>query len=444
MCAAKKISERSSVGQTQRSKTVKPRKIGVMNPYALLKLLKPLITPPITPLFKEKVDLYKPVNLALMYAHFSKNEQMPEGWSEKDLAKNLFNPKLSPLYKPLKGIHVLYKIPKDYLTGSEGIFKRSSGAGASSPVHTNPPDRYSNFTIPYMNKPTNNAWDIIGDITQGAAVDCYFHAALYSRVWRQYPTFPQNMITKIYFRNDAQHPTTVTASFPVDTGGSPVFTQPSANGCMWPMAWEKGYAEFRGLLMSSLNNAQRGNFPNPAYDPEIGAFSYYDPMAALGEITGKVYHPNSTTDTASPTLFDTASPGTDCYNKLTTCNNTTNQNIVGTNNSTTTVYPTVAWTKDTCPAFPPILVAKHSYSVLGTFSPDNGTTKYIILRNPWGVQFGPGDPAFTTLQPYLSTGNYQPSNLSHPQSLGPISTLGIFGLATTVFNTYFAGFGWVV
>lgn len=101
-----------------------------------------------------------------------------------------------------------------------------------------------------------------------------------------------------------------------------------------------------------------------------------------------------------------------------------------------TRYPTVAWTKTNCPNLSPALVADHSYSILGTFV--SGATRYIVLRNPWGINFNTG-----ILASLAQAGAYQPLNVTSAITLGPASTKGIFAIENAAFNTYFGGFGWV-
>ena len=100
-----------------------------------------------------------------------------------------------------------------------------------------------------------------------------------------------------------------------------------------------------------------------------------------------------------------------------------------------TRYPTVAWTKTTCPNLSPALVADHSYSILGTF--ENGASRYIVLRNPWGtLQYR--DPASLA-----QAGAYQPLNVTPRLLSALVPQKGIFAIENAAFNTYFGGFGWV-
>jgi hypothetical protein len=103
------------------------------------------------------------------------------------------------------------------------------------------------------------------------------------------------------------------------------------------------------------------------------------------------------------------------------------------------LYPTVAWTY----AVPPdgdvwadgTIAAKHAYSILGITGVYNArtrtwTSKYIVLRNPWGpVKKDPALPAEN-----LFTGTWNGLDLKLQD--------GIFALRHDLFTKYFQGFAW--
>jgi hypothetical protein len=439
--SSKNLSADSNVTNGTKKKKGRKRKIGVMNPYVLVRLLNP----PESRLKLNKIDLHDPDTLRLMNAHFKKNRQVKKHWTYKSLKKNLFDPQISPLYKPLKGISGHYIIYTSRRTqGKKSGTGNLVGAGRPSPAITNPPKEYGvapgNPTYINTVDPTRAA--IFGDVIQGAAVDCYFHAALHSTVWVKYPNFPAAENSIVFYKNfTPKSPTAVTATFPLDTSGNLVYAQKSAANEYWAMAYEKAYAQYKGIAASILDKASIGNYPNSPYDPEIGNFADDDPLETLTEITGKAYWPN--TAHPNPAAKDTtaykidATHNPDCYQLLNDYNKT-NKKTVDNVISTMTMYPTVAWTKDAFPDISPALVASHSYSVLGTFTPNSGGTKYIVLRNPWGIAFNTG-----ILASLAQSGAYQPSTINSAITLGNNSTLGIFALENSAFNSYFAGFGWV-
>ena len=120
-----------------------------------------------------------------------------------------------------------------------------------------------------------------------------------------------------------------------------------------------------------------------------------------------------------------------------------------------TIYPTVAWTYNSKPACSDsvfgagknpygndLVVPKHSYSVLGSFTVN--AKDYIVLRNPWGPNYI-GDPS-GVLDPYLADGNFTPApgiSFNLDRKPNNITTDGVFALETKAFDCCFKGFGWV-
>lgn len=308
-----------------------------------------------------------------------------------------------------------------------------SESGAENPEITNAQKSYGALTnvAGFLLHPNNVKSEIFGDIIQGAAINCYFHAALHSTAWVWYPfSFPLSL-NEIQFSGQ---PYPIELRFPLDADGRPVCAQKSGAREYWGPAWEKGYGEFKNLPRSPLSPSPA---TTPPYDPDLLLFGPGDPLDSLSEITTWEYD-FETAKFGYPTAYDLeANPTVSCYQKLLEKNNG-GSNTVSTAISTITKYPTVAWTKDTCPAYSPALVASHAYSVLGTFTPNNGTTKIIVLRNPWGIPFQTG-----ILNDLAQSGSYKPPTADIAISLGASSTRGIFGVKNAVFNNYFAGFGWV-
>jgi hypothetical protein len=101
-------------------------------------------------------------------------------------------------------------------------------------------------------------------------------------------------------------------------------------------------------------------------------------------------------------------------------------------------FPAVAWTDVAGAQYAAnTITAQHSYSLLGVTgtkagSPPAWTTKYVVLRNPYGK--GKGDPVM--LPEFLFTGAWYTINLSEPD--------GVFALRADQFVKYFAGYTWVV
>ncbi|MGB9176374.1 MAG: hypothetical protein WCB46_06515, partial [Methanoregula sp.] len=224
----------------------RPRKIGIMNPYMLVHLLS---TSPskslnrLSPLERlGKINLHDKIVLRTLNAHFRRNNQITTYLSYRQL----FDPKISPLYKPPKGIAV--------------------GSGKPNPFIINPPTEYS---LPpgtvYVKEPRHGKSEIFGDIIQGAAVDCYFHAALHSQVWVNWTNFPPPM-DQIKFSGNTYN---VEATFLLDVMKKPVGAQLSLNNEYWGCAWEKAYAEFKNLARSTYSKNTK---TLPPYDPNVLAF----------------------------------------------------------------------------------------------------------------------------------------------------------------------------
>ena len=401
--SSKKKSVADELKTRPRKMNGKSRKIGVMNPYVLVRMLgqKGESSPEL-----HKIDLNDPETLRLMNAHFKKHGLVKKHWTYRSLRKNLYDPKLSPLYKPM--IKVGSGVANPTVIPSPAVYKCPPG-------------------IAYITEPRGGKSDIFGDVIQGAAINCYFHAALHSMAWVNWKDFPWT-IDQIAFNGK---PIAVNATFLVDASNKPVGAQISPNNEYWACAWEKAYGEFKNLAKSSKPGAS-GTRGIPPYDPDVLTFSEGDPLQTLSEITNLAYDFTDKTF-GFPTAYDTSAAY--CYNTLNTYNVGASDGI-----SMITANPTVAWTKATCDTYGPkgAIIPSHAYSILGTFTPDGGKTRYIVLRNPWGIPFSTKDYG------WLAQGNYYPPGLDQAITLGPASDRGIFGLRNGVFWTYFAGFGWVM
>ncbi|MGB9177454.1 MAG: hypothetical protein WCB46_12085 [Methanoregula sp.] len=382
---------------------IRSRKIGVINPYVLVKLLSTEESSSTL----EEIRFSNPETLKKLNAHFKKNKQIKD-----DLTyDHLFRTKKSPFYKPL-GLK-----PCNY-----------------APLPGNPP---------YILEPRKNKSEILSDIIQGFAIDDYFLAALHSAAWVYYPVFPSAIHKIAFYQNGVEIVIPVTATFLLDAHYQPVGAQLSPDREYWGCAWEKAYGEFKKLPVSTCPGAKPGRSTptTPPYDPNVLAFPEGDPLQTLTEITNLPY--DFTDETFGfPSAYDDPNNFTSCYDTL---NNDNSGATDGT--SMITANPTVAWTKDSCPDYSPALVARHAYSILGTFTlNNNGITKYIVLRNPWGIEIDMSK-IDANLLPSLAQGGQQgdgycPPGLDKEIIFGTTSPHGIFGLNDTAFKTYFGGFGW--
>ena len=306
----------------------------------------------------------------------------------------------------------------------------------------------------------DNRAGIIGDIVQGACLDCYFLAALFSWAWYCIAFPPKTLVANngIYtipfhsysYPNWSTTDIQVKPTLPLDSQSQLVFAQQTPDKSeIWPALYEKAYAEYKKCIaLPAKKNADQGPFPLP-YDPDIAQLPRGDPLLALTEITKWLAATGTNNDAGYPTVHSTASIvaktnpyGSSAYEIL----EKYNKSGLFTN------YPTVAWTygENSAP-FPntwvinTILQPNHSYSILGRFV--NAAGQYIVVRNPWGLPVDKTDVRVTQngFQGYIPSVVWQPDSVINARfrlNLGK-NNFGIFGIHTTAFEKYFAGFGWV-
>jgi hypothetical protein len=335
------------------------------------------------------------------------------------------------------------------------------------------------YKAPAVKAPSLN--DILDDCTQGCTNNCYFIAALFSLVWQYFPkTFPPPVTPTLsttsgcytfsfYLANNAGTvPVTVSKDLILAKDTNPphlVFSRNPASNEIWPALLEKAYAYFRLLNSSGLpyNNSDTTysdiyKYPRASIPSDTGG----NPVQTLSDLTGltwKLYDPNASDNSAATYFFTKDIPGT-CYKKITdNCKSITvnpdpykpliKDTLYRTN------YPMVAFTYlnadtanpvrhatqspvsyDTC-----VLVANHSYSILGTITVSTGT-QFVVLRNPygplWGAEPTPGEKY------YLGSWALPADSAGRPKYPRVLSFMdGIFGLRADYFEDYFQGFGWV-
>lgn len=297
-------------------------------------------------------------------------------------------------------------------------------------------------------RPTKN--DVIDDVVQGCAKNCYFIAALCSKAWCSYPAFPVLATTKalqdtytirFYYPDGITvRPVTVSSDLVLEKpANSPVFSRPSSSNEVWPAIYEKAYGVFMTLIQSQLpfqGKTACASYPRP----DIPKFLGGNALESLEHLTGAKW-------TMNQTYFNTStlSPPGDSFTKM-------NPAIsMGTNGHGITSYPMVAWTYPTAvdannarhndPKIAydtEMIVANHSYSILGTVT--NNGKNYIVLRNPWGRLWGT-DQLRT---PYTILPGITWSPPTSPIFSRVLDVKdGIFALEVTQFERYFTAFGWV-
>jgi hypothetical protein len=341
----------------------------------------------------------------------------------------------------------------------------TSGGGDNKQVQTNESpctntgDYWGIYNIPGTTNPAYyckasvipKRLDVIDDAVQGCTKNCYFIAALASVAFVKYTNFPVSAAKSAlkdsyditFYYPDGQTYRTITIGSDLvleSAGNTPVFSRPSTSNEVWPAIYEKAYGAFLVLLQSDLPfNGRVGcsNYPRP----NLSDFAGGNPLESLEHITGASWVLNST-------YFNTKDIPGKCFEKI------WNANYSEDSVNGITRYPMVAWTyftaddANTCHPNTKIsygseiLVANHSYSILGTVK--NGGINYIVLRNPYGRLWG-ADPDDPVLKNYLYTGTWSPPSLGNCSAFSlPMTTIdGIFALSDDQFELYFQAFGWV-
>jgi len=372
--------------------------------------------------------------------------------------------------------HHVIKVPKPllYPTGTGMGGTQGAPPGANAPKRWGIYKKSNGNDADFLIRLKRNEDDIISDAIQGAAQDCYFISALYSFAWCT-STFPSNMAGPnytirfnwvddnrvCYYQNS-----TVSKELALDTNSVPAYASATPDNFeIWCGIYEKAYAKIK--CPPSGLPSDCGATDNP----DIGASGDGDPLYCLMWI-GKYYKFDATPKIfGRPTVFEIPYSKANYTNPIT---DPTQQTVPSWNsfdelaarnsgawngNSTKTQFPTVASTynPDLTPGAPvyndSMIVAKHSYSVLGLFK--NNGKNFIVLRNPWGPRPNCGDPTDPQIQNALADGDYAPTGYTatppSPIPLKPRTTPtgqvvgneGIFGLEYSVFETYFEKFGWV-
>lgn len=291
----------------------------------------------------------------------------------------------------------------------------------------------------YCRKATGTKAEVIHDLMQGCTKSCYIIAALASNAWHKYPNFPLNIdMTNGGVLKDSYdftfhdrppngvNPVSIGGDLVKDTGGNLVFCRPSDSREVWTGIYEKALGVFLGLAASDLP-AEAGI---PAKRrPHLPALSGGNPLTILHHLTA-----------AAVTTYQTNYLQKPSFGRITT-KITWKDATQGAAS-----VPMAAWTFISSAAAKAahgqnitygqeILVANHSYSILGAVK--NNNINYIVLRNPYGKLWGadPTDPVLA-----LYTGAWAPTaDFSRTLSVDD----GIFALPADRFELYFQGFGWV-
>jgi hypothetical protein len=303
----------------------------------------------------------------------------------------------------------------------------------------------------------------VNDVIQGASLDCYFMAALYSVIMTYYWAHPVSLSADIngyytipfytYPGNRAKVSKKVKPRFPLTAAPAQqiVYAQLTPDHSeTWVALYEKAYAKFLGYDNDTLPGFNK----LPGYvsgdDPDIGLLPQNYAMDPLTQLTKLLPSENPVPQTGGillpPTIYNpTNLGGWQGQNYASSYQVLNKQNF----ENGLTHYATVAWTyADATQIVPPgvpalydtdVLVPSHAYSLLGLYS--NANKDYIVLRNPWGNMINPANLTAGLLKDSLASGTWSPTG--SPQVTFGNAADGIFGLEKGIFDTCFEGFGWV-
>jgi len=326
---------------------------------------------------------------------------------------------------------------------------------------------------------------------QGAILDCYLIAVLSSIAWiHDDTTNPAGQINtsitkNVYFYDGSTifciGPKATSTSctefipistdLPIDATGKPACAisseYTSALKEIWPSFYEKAYARYR-LRKGHINNWEYDHSKTPSYDdhPDIPKLPEGDPFATLTLLTNI---PCIKYDMMYDPAHCPRDAGTIWTKLKSIC-----QVATSNTNSQKIKYPAVAITNCTKdPTVPPtltppypscaapagsnvvyndaLLVANHSYSLLGIYT--NPTTKkqYVILRNPCGDIWGFDSTSITyrLADDTLSFRVPSPTAYSFNWTLFKvvsgvkIPNCGVFAIQCEDFAQWFGAFGWI-
>ncbi|MFY9799669.1 MAG: C2 family cysteine protease [Methanoregula sp.] len=180
---------------------------------------------------------------------------------------------------------------------------------------------------------------------------------------------------------------------------------------IWPVLYEKAYYQFLDNLPSLTGRPNYCNYTG-----------WQSPVTVLTQLLGKRPVQKNCLNANSDTVFSDIDNWCQNWDR-----NVTNRTIR---------TPAVAWTNSSGGQYSDTTIAvQHTYSLLGvtgTKSGANWTSKYMVLRNPYGKR--KGDPATGTGT--LFTGAWCGFNLSEND--------GLFALKASEFVKYFSGYAWTL
>jgi hypothetical protein len=318
--------------------------------------------------------------------------------------------------------------------------------------------------------------EVICDPVQGNVSDCFLIAALGSCAWNTTATLipikPTNNFASSFTISFWSYDRTIV---PIDTtkmvlkqipvsnklllrdDGMPIYAQPTSQNEIWVAIYEKAFALFAGCTQDINGNPDISQLPTtlkPSDALSILVNLNLNPKRKFS--FDPKYPPQTACSMNPPSLTFNGQTYADYFEIIKTA---CTLNAINSS-SGKTKYPMVAWTYDS-EAYSPwksqglkyrypttnkerMLMAKHTYSILGTYS--SGNSKYIVLRDPYGTlgstpltdSFIPTylPPSSSLWDPVQDHSKFLPRDLStYP--------CGLFGLRVDAFTNCFSGFGWI-
>jgi hypothetical protein len=317
----------------------------------------------------------------------------------------------SPLYRGMPGVEG--KKNPGTRQGKEFLFPVRTGAGPCQTSVINSWNTREDWRYPLPPPPPPASGGPYGvDTLQGASADCYFIAALSSVAWTDTTLLPGGWPDtanpprhkyKLYSAPGKPVGKIVARALALDTGNNLIFAKPADNIHVWASIYEKAYAIFRGIP--------------PLPQPDIGQLCFGNPVTCLTEITGSTADALSLKNSDQAALFQFI-----------------NERCGNTGSGGRTTRPMVAWTYPDSSGISSgdqynddLIVANHSYSILGTTLLRD--VPCVVLRNPFGISIAPPKPGIHECPDWL-----YPIQLSE----------GNFCMEMGAFIDYFEGIGFLV
>ena len=254
----------------------------------------------------------------------------------------------------------------------------------------------------------------VRDPAQGSVLkNCSLIAAFSSMAWKNKIPVQSIPCKFTFYDQNTLVPTPVYSDnyLPYDSSGAIMHAHSDDPTKIWPSLYEKAYYQYLDGLTTPTGR--------PDYCKYTG---WQSPVTVLKQLMGMTPFQKNCYNANPDTVFSDIN------------NWCVNWNPLATNRTIKT--PAVAWTSDTGSQYSDSTIIKqHTYSLLGVTGTKSGsdwTSKYIVLRNPYGKRYG--DPA--TGAGTLFTGTWCSFNLAEND--------GLFALKADQFVRFFTNYAWTL